>query len=41
MLKWSSNWCLYFNKNKCSVLHSGEKDTVATISCLLVKLIIK
>ena len=27
MLKWSSNWCLYFNTNKCSVLHSGEKNT--------------
>ena len=24
---WSSNWCLYFNINKCSVLHSGEKNT--------------
>ena len=23
MLKWSSNWCLYFNANKCIVLHSG------------------
>ena len=27
MLEWSSNWCLYFNKSKCSVLHSGEKNT--------------
>ena len=27
MLKWSSNWCLYLNTNKCSVLHSGEKNT--------------
>ena len=27
MLKWSSNWCFYFNTNKCSVLHSGEKNT--------------
>ena len=27
MLKWSSNWCLYFNTNKCSVLHIGEKNT--------------
>ena len=27
MLKWSSNWCLYFNTNKCNVLHSGEKNT--------------
>ena len=26
MLKWSSNWCLYFNTSKCSV-HSGEKNT--------------
>ena len=27
MFKWSSNWCLYFNTNKCSVLHGGEKNT--------------
>ena len=27
MLMWSSNWCLYINTNKCSVLHSGEKNT--------------
>ena len=27
MLKWSSNWCLYFNTNKCNVLHSREKNT--------------
>ena len=27
MLKWSSNWCLYLNTNKCSVLHCGEKNT--------------
>ena len=27
MLKWSNNWCLYFSTNKCSVLHSGEKNT--------------
>ena len=27
MLKWSSNWCLYLNRNKCCVLHSGEKNT--------------
>ena len=27
MLKWSSNWCLYFNENKYNVLHSGEKNT--------------
>ena len=27
MLKWSSKWCLYFNTNKCSELHSGEKNT--------------
>ena len=27
MLKWSCNRCLYFNTNKCSVLHSGEKNT--------------
>ena len=27
MLKWSSNLCLYFNTNKRSVLHSGEKNT--------------
>ena len=27
MLKWSSNWCLYFNTNNCNVLHSGEKTT--------------
>ena len=27
MLKWSSNWCLYLNTNKCSALHSGEKNT--------------
>ena len=27
MLKWSSKWCLYFNTNKCNVLHSGEKNT--------------
>ena len=27
MLKWSSNWCLYFNTNKCNALHSGEKNT--------------
>ena len=27
MLKWSSKWSLYFNTNKCSVLHSGEKNT--------------
>ena len=27
MLKWSSNWCLYFNTNKCSALHSGERNT--------------
>ena len=26
MLMWSSNWCLYLNTNKCSVLHSGEKN---------------
>ena len=25
MLRWSSKWCLYFNTNKCNVLHSGEK----------------
>ena len=24
---WSSKWCLYCNTNKCSVLHSGEKNT--------------
>ena len=27
MLKLSSNLCLYFNTNKCNVLHSGEKNT--------------
>ena len=27
MLKWSSNWCLYFNTNKYNVLYSGEKNT--------------
>ena len=27
MLKWSSNWCLYINTNKCCVLHGGEKNT--------------
>ena len=27
MLKWSSNWCLYLNTNKCNVLHSGKKNT--------------
>ena len=27
MLMCSSNWCLYFNTSKCSVLHSGEKNT--------------
>ena len=27
MLKWSSNWCLCFNANKCSVFYSGEKNT--------------
>ena len=27
MLMWSSKWCLYFNINKCNVLHSGEKNT--------------
>ena len=27
MLKWSGNWCLYLNTNKCCVLHSGEKNT--------------
>ena len=27
MLKWSSNWCLYFNTNKCSELHRGKKNT--------------
>ena len=27
MLKWSSNWCLYFNTDKCSVSHSVEKNT--------------
>ena len=27
MLKWSSNWCLYFNTDKCSVSHSEEKNT--------------
>ena len=27
MLRWSSNWCLYIDTNKCSVLHSGEKNT--------------
>ena len=27
MLMWSSNWCLYLNTNKCSVLHSAEKNT--------------
>ena len=27
MLKWSSKWCLYFNTNKCNVLHNGEKNT--------------
>ena len=26
MLKWSSNCCLYFNTNKCNVLHRGEKN---------------
>ena len=26
MLKWSSNWCLYLNRNKCCVLRSGEKN---------------
>ena len=23
---WSSNWCLYFNTNKCNVLNSGEDN---------------
>ena len=27
MLKWSSNLCLYFDTNKCSVLQSGDKNT--------------
>ena len=27
MLKWSINWCLHLNTNKCNVLHSGEKNT--------------
>ena len=27
MLKWSSNLCLHFNTNKCSVLHSGENNS--------------
>ena len=27
MFKWSSKWCLYFNTNKCNVLHSGKKNT--------------
>ena len=27
ILKWSGKWCLYFNTNKCNVLHSGEKNT--------------
>ena len=27
MLKWSSNWCVYFNINKCNVFHCGEKNT--------------
>ena len=27
MLMWSRNWCLYLNTNKCSVLHSREKNT--------------
>ena len=27
MLKWSSNLCLYFDTNKCYVLHSGKKNT--------------
>ena len=25
-VKWSSNWCLYFNTNECKVLHSGLKN---------------
>ena len=40
MLKWSSNWCLYFNTNKCSVCIVLIKILIATISFLL-KLIIK
>ena len=27
LFRWSSNWCLYFNADKCNVLHSGEKNT--------------
>ena len=27
MLKWSSDWHLYFNTNKCNVMHSGEKNS--------------
>ena len=27
MFKWLHNWCLYFNTNKCNVLHGGEKNT--------------
>ena len=26
MIKWSSNWCLYLNTNKCNVLNSGENN---------------
>ena len=26
-VKWSSNWCLYFNTNECNLLHNGEKNT--------------
>ena len=28
MVKWSTDLCLYFNINKCSLLHSGEKKTI-------------
>ena len=26
MVTCSRNWCIYFNTNKCNVLHSGEEN---------------
>ena len=48
-LKWSNNWCLYFDMYKCNALHSGKKYNISknkkilivTISFILAKLIIK
>ena len=40
MVKWSTDWCLYFNAKKRHVLQRGEKILIVFVSCLLVKLII-